>query len=77
MSDPLVPPPWSVHVSSLHPSVPSLPSDHLAAVLSAPLQLQSFAGAFGHVNAEQRARCDRVQKLHHLSHVSDDVLCQA
>ena len=32
---------------------------------------------FRHVNHERRARCDRVQKLHYLSHVQDDVLCQA
>ena len=30
-----------------------------------------------HVNAEQRARCDRAEMLHSLCHMSDDALCEA
>ena len=32
---------------------------------------------FTHVFKEQRDRCERVEMLHHLTHASDDALCQA
>ena len=31
----------------------------------------------GHVIAEQRGRCDRVEKVHRMHHLSDDSLCES
>ena len=33
--------------------------------------------AFAHFNAEQRDRCDRAKKVHQLSHISDDLVCES
>ena len=37
----------------------------------------AFISPFGHVNAEQRDRCERAEKLHLRSHLSDDILCES
>jgi len=40
--------------------------------------VQAFAfPAFAHFNAEQRDRCDRAEKVHQLSHISDDLVCES
>ena len=39
--------------------------------------LDSYIALSQHVNAEQRARCDRAEMLHTLSHMSDDAVCDA
>ena len=68
--------PCSLTSSELR-SVLACPSQdaYLACVPQPPLTASAFLNV--HINKEQRARCDRVQQLHMLSHVHDDVLCQA
>jgi hypothetical protein len=68
-----------------------MPTDDLSAVFLASSQDVAVLGSHSHgasdiaaysvqrehVNAEQRARCDRAEMLHSLCHMSDDALCEA
>ena len=42
-----------------------------------PLRLLSMLAPFQFMTKEQRARCERVELVHYLTHAGDDALCQA
>ena len=42
-----------------------------------PYPFKCFHSSFCHLSGDQRERCERVELVHHLTHASDEVLCQA